>query len=601
MYTWTERHSIPEHTHEMIHYRNAMVKELNFVLSDRYEKIKLDDSVREEFEHLKDLRGKTANRIQKEHERNKVWFDLIYEVLRESLDFKAAEYFIKYFNVPNEAIAVDFYFLMEKDNSIYQQLIKEQAFNSAFGFLRFFPPTDVLHEYTDLLKTSARVKNNSAFLFLIEHLNQEPYDKLLRDNETQSLLLEEYKKSEKEKRLVEARKIAELLKDEDRIHRVSAMEAMINKNRDTAIAHLKEIRNIDDFKSIIKEYYKYAMQDGMKNNDVELFKLAYAYASYGKLSEDGDKKYTQEPAGKLFEYYLTKHGATEAEYFEADKYVAHCSTRFVEDVVAKQMLSLINKNQSPQAKYLKDRFSVEFHPGDYKAEVEVKKFFQNLTETYGIHELPKGEENLLTALDIALLFNFRQKEIDEVNLLLSKFYLIHKKYDKAKKHFVQGNKEITELVVNQLSTLINARDYDGAYKLIQALPVKFTSETRYLKKREVKEITNTDEIVPDQLTKAIITDDIFELKLLPDKFIYQAFEYGFSSGQTGIQFLADLSIPFKKHIEACGKISLYNLIKKLIAEDRISAEILQRSYENYTHPDIFDYIIYILKKLLGLC
>jgi len=601
MFVWAERSNVPEFTNEMIHYRNAMVKEINFVFSDSYAKKRTDSELQEQLEKLKTLREKTADRIQKEEERNKVWFELFYEVVRNSADFNSAELFLKYYNIPNEVIFADFYYLMKTDKSIYQQLIKDQSFNTSFDFLQFFPISDRLLEFTELLKTAVRYENNAAVLFLVENIHNDPYDSLLRDNEIRKLLQNEYKKSERGKRLKEGRTIAEVLKSEDYVKRISALEAMINKNHKDAVSFLKEIRNIEEFKPVIKEYYKYAMRDGNKNKDVEQYRLAYAYARYGRLSEGGDKNYVEEPAGKLFEYYLTQVGASEADYFEAEKYISQCNDRFVQDIVAKQMLVLINNNQSTQAKHLKERFNVDFHPGDYKYESEVLKYFRNLTETYGVHEIPKGEENLQTAFDIAKLFNFSQKDIDEVKALLCKFHMVNKFYDKAKKYFVQSDKELTELAINQIQTFINSRDYKAAYALSGTLPIQYPAVFKSGKKKEIKQFKNLDEVSPENLAMAIVSDDIFELKVFPASFYHQAFEYGISSGQSGVQFLVELNTAFKKYIEACSKIALAKYIKSLLSHDKISAEMLGKAYGEYAQPDFFDYIIYILKKLLGIC
>ncbi len=104
-----------------------------------------------------------------------------------------------------------------------------------------------------------------------------------------------------------------------------------------------------------------------------------------------------------------------------------------------------------------------------------------------------------------------------------------------------------------------------------------------------------------ELGLALILDDIYELKTLSRSYYHDAFIRGLNSGHDGVQFLVDLSKTFKKKMEACSKIRLSNTIKKLIAADKMSADILVRTYEKYIHPDILDYIAYFLKRIFGLC
>ena len=601
MFVWAENVSFPEYTHEMVHYRNALVKEVNFAFSNRYEKVNTDKVLNEELERFKDFREKTGNRIQKDSERNKVWLDMLLEIFRSSLDFAAADLFLKYFNIPNEAIATDLYFIMQEPGSEFRQLIDNEAFNTAFEFLQFFPVSEMLVEYENLLKTAVQKDNSSAVLFLLDYINDTPYDRLLKDSETQKLLEKEYDRAEKRKRIVQAHRLADVLKDSDGKKRVAALEAMMHNNLKEAINYLKEIRTIAELKATIKEFYANAMKKGVKNMDVEEFKTAYAYALYGKLGKNGDMQYIQEPSGKLFEYYVTKTGATEVEYYEADRYRNDCSEKFVQDVVAKKMLELIQNNDRAMAKHLKKRFRVEFEPGEYKTEDEIKKFYHTLTETYGVYETPKGEENLLTALDIVELFGFPAEEIEEVKLLLCKFYLMNKIFDGAKKYFIAGNKELNELAVKQINTFISTRDLAGAYGVLEAIPVRFSRSDHVERKKDVKMLTSSDDIPLKDLETSIIFNDIYELKSLSKSFYRHAFIQGLNSGADGIQFLADLNIPFKKRMDACCKIRLTHAIKRLIVEDKISADILHRSYEKYVHPDILDYISYLFKRIFGAC
>jgi len=130
MFKWIERSNIPQYTHEMLHYRNAMAKEVNFAFSNQSENLESDKDLQEQFERFKDHREKTGNRIKKESERNNVWLDLLLDVFKSSVDFTAADLFLKYFNIPNEAINADFFFAMREANSVFDQLIRDEAFGT---------------------------------------------------------------------------------------------------------------------------------------------------------------------------------------------------------------------------------------------------------------------------------------------------------------------------------------------------------------------------------------------------------------------------------------------------------------------------------------
>jgi len=603
MFTWAERSSIPDYTYEMIHYRNGMVKEINFVFSDKYNKAVDKKALDEELERLKDQREKTANRIQKDSESHKVWLDLFLEVIRTSNDFTSADLFLKYFNVPNEAINADFYYVMKEQSSPYRQLIEQEAFNTAYEFLHFYPLPDALNEFQTLLKTAISKNNSAGTFYLINCMLNKPYDSLLNDDETRNLLKNEYKSSEKYHRVVEARRIAEVLNDSDRLKRVFALEAMINNNVKDAINYLKEIAAIDEFKPIVQEFYREAIQQGEQSGDIEALKTAYSYAKYGQLSEDGDKKFVQEPAGKLFEYYILKSNVSELDYFEAENYRDDCSDRLIQDAIGKRMLILIQNNNKTIAKHLKQRFNVTFRPGEYGIETEVQKLYKNLTETSGIYNEPKGEENLLTALDVAELFGFPASEKETIKFMLCKFYILNKMYDNAKEYFIPMDSDLIDLITKQIRTLIGTKDYTGAYNLLDTLPVKISRHERAERKNELKQLISKEEeeISLNELGMTILLDDLYSLKILTQSYYIRSFMRGILSGADGVQFLADLHIPFIRHMESCSKIRLNNYIKRLLADDKISAEILHHHYGTYVKPDFLDYLSYMIKRLFGVC
>ncbi len=373
MFKWVERSNIPNYSHEMLHYRNAMVKEINFAFSSQGKELETNKILQEQFERFKDHREKTGNRIQKNSERNIVWLELLLDVFKSSVDFTAADLFLKYFNIPDEAINEDFFSIMREANSVFDQLIQDEAFNTAFQFLNVFPPVEALTEFQHLLKTASEKENSKAILVLAENILLVPFDSLLRDEDTRKILKKEYDKAEKEEIVSDARKLAEILKDEDLLKRAKALEEMLKNNHNEAITQLKEIVGISEFQPLVEEFYGQVLDKGKQDGDVEQYKIAFSYAAYGKLNIK-DKQFTEEPAGCIFKYYLTQSRSGETDYYEAEQYRDSCDESLVQNTVAEKMLDLIKDNDRVFAKNLKNRFKVVFQPGEYKFEGEIKKY-----------------------------------------------------------------------------------------------------------------------------------------------------------------------------------------------------------------------------------
>ncbi len=296
MFKWVECSNFPNYSHEMLHYRNAMVKEVNFAFSSQGKELETNKILQEQFERFKDHRGKTGNRIQKNSERNIVWLELLLDVFKSSVDFTAADLFLKYFNIPDETINEDFFSIMREANSVFDQLIQDEAFNTAFQFLNFFPPVEALTEFQHLLKTASEKENSKAILVLAENILLVPYDSLLRDEYTRKILKKEYDKAEKEEIVSDERKLAEILKDENLLKRAKALEEMLKNNHNEAITQLKEIVGISEFQPLVEEFYGKVLDKGKQDGDVEQYKIAFSYAAYGKLNIK-DKQFTEEPAG----------------------------------------------------------------------------------------------------------------------------------------------------------------------------------------------------------------------------------------------------------------------------------------------------------------
>lgn len=599
MFQWTERSSIPDYNHEMIHYRNSMVKEINFAFSDRYSNDSKNDSVLDEFERLKDQREKTANRLKRENQTNKVWFDLFIDLFRSTNDFTSADLYLKYFIIPNEAIFADFYFYMSDPNSTFKTLLKNDSYKEAFGFLDFFPVSDRLAEYGEMLRGAVNYGIHEAVLFILEHIHLSPYDILRKDDEIINIIKKQYLDAERNRRIIEAKKLADLLGNSDRINRSRALEAMLDNNVTVALEHIKKIVEPIEFHYIIREFYSTAFKIAKETESMDQYKIAFNYAYYSKLGQE-DEKYLVEPASNLFEYNLSKLSATEMDYVEAEKYAQFCPDDHKMNILSKCILNFIKDNDRSKVNNLKDRFGIKFEPGSYSNEKEVRKYYQTLTETYGSYDIPKGEECLLTAKDLTEIFNFDKIEKDALRVKICRFYITNRLIDNAKKYFNAESKELKELVINQISTFINDKDFLSAYELSDSFEMKAGRNFKVDKVREIKNLT-TDENNNEDLAKAIVIDHIFELKKLPKSFYFQTFKYGLESGRPGIELLSNLSIPFNRHMNACGKVLLNKSIKSLIASDKMSADILKKAYKKNTKPDFFDFIIYFIRKILGAC
>jgi len=597
MFQWHEVQTLVGFNQEMIIYRNAMVREISFVFSENYAKIKDDRRIEDEYVKIKTAREKAGDRILDPLKKSKVEIELLREVFDHSLDFTSAEMFIKHFGLSIEDIGKDIYYDMKSEKSPYSKYIEEEKFNIAFEFLRFFPANDSLTELDNLLKTAVKKRNNEGIVFLIDKLGLSEYKRLLKDEELAKLIDEEFDRALNEKRTDDGYIIINVLNEKEKENRLRVVNALKQNNFEDAIVNLKEVKEKKKLHDILKEYCDSEIKAG--KNDINHYIRAFGLAYHGGLGEGDSKFYLEQPSGILFKFYLNKSIVTEVEMIELEKYMKHSSPRVVMNELATKLLQLIQGNDTVKAKELKERLNVQFKSGEYDNEKDVWDYFRQLTETKGIFELPKGEENLRTALDIAKIFDFRNKEVLGVKKLLCKYYIINKKYEKAKKCFIPDDPEIMELIESQITRLINTKDFINPYILKNILNIKFSKELKNTKKKKVKETIKNKNISSIDLAKTIFIDDIFELKSIPSSIYDRTFEFSLDSDEQGIKLLIDLKDPYLNRMDAVKRIKIEKKIKELMAHNIPLAEALSKAYDSVLPPTLYHWIIYIIRKLFG--
>jgi len=597
MFKWNEVQTLGGFTQEMTTYRNSMVREISFVFSENYAKLKEDRRIEDDYIKIKTVREKAGDRIIDPLKKSKVGLELLIEVFNQSLDFTSAEMFIKHFGLSIEDIGKDVYYEMKDEKSPYSKYISEEKYNIAFEFLRFFPLDDSLTELDLLIKLAIKNKNNEGIVFLIDKLGLSEYKKLIKDEELSKQVSDEFDRAVNEKRIDDGFMIVNVLNDTDKESRLRVITALTKNNYEDAIVNLREVKEKEKLHDVLKEYCEEEIRAG--KNDIEHYVRAFALAFHGGLTKGDKKYYVEHPSGILFKHYINSSVITEVEMLEIEKYMKTAKPVIVMNELASRLLALIQGNETFRAKELKERLNIKFKTGEYDIEKEVRDYFRQLTETKGMFELPKGEENLKTAYDVAKIFNFTEKEAFGVRKLLCKYYIINKKYDKAKKHFIPEDEEILEIMESQITRLINSKDFVNPYILKRALPIKFSREFKSAKKQDVKTIIKNQNISSIDLAKAIFVDDIFELKSIPQNIYDRTFGFALDSDALGIKLLVDLKDPFLNRMDSVKRIKIDKKIKELMSHDIPLAESFAKAYGDVLPPNICHWLIYIFRKIFG--
>lgn len=598
MFVWREVQTLAGFSDDMINYRNLLVREINFVFSDRFSLVKEDQRVQKEYELLKNRRMLNSEKITDPLKRSAVEVSLLKDVFHTTLDFNSALLFIRYFGLSVEDVGRDIYFEMKEEKSIYKNLIYDKLFDTAIGFLQFFPRNDALTELEDIFRKAISYKDNKAIILVVEEMKKPQFNQIIKDNDIRNLLYEEAERAESERRIEDAKKIAELLGDNELELRLRFVEALVNNEFDRAVENLKEISNKERLHKVIIEYYNEEMKKGM--TDIDGYKRAFQLAYYGGFDSEEHRGFIEKPAGKLFEYYILKSKISEEDLLEAESYVEFTNRNQLLNVLSKKFLSMIESNETESVMHIKNRFGVTFTSGNYSDEKNVKETYKRLTETAGIYAIPKGEENLKTAMDIAKVFDFREKEFSHINALFCKHYIVHNMFEEAKKYFVPDNKELLELLENEMQKLIDVKHYLNAYELKKKFGIKFPRDFISRKKREIREQIRNRDIPIETVAKIIVIDDIFDLDVVSIRHYHKLLNYIKVDELTGSQILTDLKIPILSHAEGSIKVKIYQILKELSSKSPNTANIIFKTFDSILPPSIFDYIIYYIKRFFDL-
>ncbi len=596
MFKWREIQTFVGFSDSMINYRNALAREVNLVFSEQFSRQNDDPKMQKEYEMLKNKRLLNSERIDAPVKRSAVEVGMLKDIFSSTLDFKTASLFVRYLGLSIEDLGKDLYFEMKAPESIYSKLIADRLYENALKFLDFFPKSDALNELGNILNSVIETKIYNTIPVIINVMKQSRYVQIVKDPEVKKMLYEQAEKAESDKRIEDARAIADLLGDTELDARLNVIEALENDEFDIAIENLKEISDKQPLYKMIIEYHN----EEMKKSDIESFIRAFELAYHGGLTSDEYKRFLEKPAGKIFEHYMLKKDADETDYLKAEKYIEFANKGNILNALSEKFLDMIEANKTSSAANLKNRFRVEFIHGRYSNEQKVILKYKNMTETSGMHGVPKGEENLRTALDMVKIFDLGEKENAHVHTLFFKHFMNNKIFKEAKKYFVPGSKEIDEMIEEELMRLINAHFYEDAYKLKDEFDIKFNKDLVNRKKREVRDTIKSSELPINLLTKEIVINDIFGLDVISGKHYNRIIDYVKADEFSGVSILTELKIPITNNADSSVKVALSHLIESLSQSSPNTANILSKTYEPILPPSFLDYIVYYVMRFLGL-
>ncbi|MFC1562839.1 hypothetical protein ACFL4Z_02170, partial [candidate division KSB1 bacterium] len=378
-------------------------------------------------------------------------------------------------------------------------------------------------------------------------------------------------------------------------NKVNALKALLDRDYSKAIKHLKKIESKENIKNLIIDCYWEEIDNAKK--DIKHLRNAFNLAYYGNLTEEEDKNYIIYPAGKLFEHCVSMPNATDSDYQEATVFAEFTKSDDKKNVLARKFLYLIEENNVSLAVKLKKLYNIDFSEGGYEEGEKVVEIFERLTETKGIYKIPKGEENLHTALDMALIFDFGKGTVKMINGLLCRFYLSEGKYEQAKMYFVSDDKLIIDLIVNLISEFVDEKRYNRIYELLDNIKLTFPYDIIRDKRSEITDILSDKDYTLDNFAKMVVIEDVFELNILP-KYVYnKIFLYCSEVGVEGAGILVDLSIPLIRKADSLMKVRIYRIINAFKVKDDELSKKLEEIYKEILPPTLLDWIIYFLKIL----
>jgi len=285
MFVWRNIDTIVDFDSNMISYRNALVREINYVFSPEFQKIKKDEAVGKIHQTNKNLRQIAEERVDSPTKKSTVRAKLIGEVLSPNPDFKAADLLMEYIDIKTKEVGKDLYYELKMTGRSYSKYIDEQKYREAFDFLKYFAEEDALYELKILIEKSAEYESYESFSFLVEKLLTEPYNKLKDDDNLIKLLEREFDTAESEKRLKDIELINKFLDDNEKWYEVRALKALLERDYNKAIKNLSNIESKEKLQNLIIDCYWEEINNAKA--DIRHLRNAFELAYYGDATNKG--------------------------------------------------------------------------------------------------------------------------------------------------------------------------------------------------------------------------------------------------------------------------------------------------------------------------
>lgn len=598
MYIWRDIQTLVGFTDEMITYRNSLVREINFVFSPAFQKIKEDENVAKSHEVNVSIRESARDRIKDPVQKKQVEVRIIAEALNPAPDFKTADLAMKYLDLSVEDIGSGLYTeLRGKKGTTYNKFIDDAAYDKALQFHHYFTEKDGLNEFKIFLRHSIVNQLNDKILYLVKKMLSSSYKKLMEDEEIKNVLELEFDRAEAESRIVDAEHIGRLLGNDERFNRLRAMKALMKRDIQEAVTSLEKVEFKEKLKNMVIDCYWEEIDKG--KDGIEHYENAFNLAYFSDISKGDSIKYIEQPSAKLFEYIMKKDNISDEDTEKAVLYAGYSNERDVKNILAGKFIKLIENNNALLSSKLKSMFKVTFGKGEYDEEFKVLDMYDRLIETKGVLGIPKGEDNLLTALDIALVFDLGKEEVNVINSLLSRFYISEGDFEKARMYFSPNNKEEIEFINNEITNYILDKNFSKIYELLGLLKVTFPIDIVQSRRFELTEKLKEEKYTADNVAVMIVIEDIYKLTVLPHYICSKFFSFCFNKDSSGIKWLVPLHFAVKKHINPQRKIKIYRIINELKIKNPALAEELQQAYKSILPPTLFDWIIYLFNLIFS--
>ncbi|MCK4966787.1 hypothetical protein KAS50_07135, partial [bacterium] len=510
MYIWRDIQTLVGFTDEMVTYRNALVREINFVFSPAFQKIREDEKIAKSHEVNVSLRESARDRIKDPVRKKQVEVRIIAEALNPAPDFKTADLAMKCLDLSVEDIGSGLYTeLRGKKGTTYNKFIDDAAYDKALQFHRYFTEKDALNEFKFFLRHSIVNQLNDKILYLVKKMLSSSYKKLMEDEEIKNILELEFDRAEAEERIVDAEHIGRLLGDDERFNRLRAMKALMKRDIQKAVTSLEKVEFKEKLKNMVIDCYWEEIDKG--KDGIEHYENAFNLAYFGGIARGDSIKYIEQPSAKLFEYIMKKDNVSDEDTEKAVLYAGYSNERDVKNILAGKFIKLIENNNTLQASKLKSMFEVTFGKGEYDEEVNVLDLYDRLIETKGVSGIPKGEDNLLTALDIALIFDLGKDEVNIINSLLSRFYISEGDFEKARMYYSPNNKEEIDFINNEITNYIIDKKFGRIYEILRLLRVTFPINIVQSRRLELTEKLKEEKYTADNVAVMIVIEDIYKL------------------------------------------------------------------------------------------